>query len=218
MIGIKVDTAAAIRGIVTVFRQLPYATAQALNRTANDFQRVQQEAVLRDFTVRQRTFVLNAIKRLPGQDFATKDKLEATVRIDPQRNQLAKFEAGGEKHAIQGQDYVAIPLEGIKRTKRDLVPRRFYPSVFKPFVDQPNGISIGQQRTFIVPTKGDARLLLQRFGGSRGRRGVRPLYLFVHAVPIDARLHFHDHAIATFRSSWPTNFRDAWLQALRTAR
>lgn len=218
MIDVQVNLAPALRAINAVLKQLPFATAQALNQTANDFQRVEQEAVLRNFTVRQRSYILNSIKRNRGQDFATKDHLVAVVRIDPQRNQLAKFETGGMKVAIQGKPFVAIPLPGIKRTKRDLVPRRLYPSAFKPFIDLPGDRAKGQERTFIVPTKGGDRILLQRFGGTRGKQGVRALYLFVHEVKIDDRLHFHENAVAVARASWAPNFRTAWVQALRTAR
>lgn len=200
----------------TVLKQIPYAAAQALNDTAKDFQQVERQHVDQAMTVRQRTFVLNTVKINRG-DFATRDKLSVFIQIDPTRNQLAKFEAGGEKHSIQGKPYVAIPTPDIRRTKRGLIPRRFYPSAFKPFVETGNQVK-GQERTFIVPTKGGNRLLLQRFGGKRGRHGVRALYLFVPSVHIDAILDFLDNAKAVAKSAWPANFQRRFLAALRTAK
>ena len=200
----------------TVLKQIPYAAAQALNDTAKDFQVVERQHVDRTMTVRQRTFILNTVKIERG-DFATKDKLAVTVQIDPTRNQLAKFEEGGEKHSIQGKHYVAILLPDIRRTKRGLVPRRFYPSAFKPFVDAGTHVK-GEQRSFIVPTKSGNRLLLQRYGGKRGRHGVRALYLFVPSVHIDAVLDFLDNAKAVATSAWPANFNRRFLAALRTAK
>ena len=199
-------------------KQYPFAASTALNALANAGQRAQREVTQREFTLRQATFILNTIKRLPGEDFATKQKLSAGYRIDPRRDFLAKFEAGGEKHAIQGKAYVAVPLPDLRRTKKGLVPRNLYPAAFKPYADQPSGITLGQQRTFIVPTKKGNRVLLQRFGGSRGRKGLRALYLFVPSVHIDPILHFQRTAEAVARSSWPRLFAEALDNALRTAR
>lgn len=218
MIGVTINTGATIKGLDLTSRQIPFAVSTALNNLANAGQRAEQELVQRDFELRQVAFILNTIKRFPQQDFATKQKLAAGYRIDPTRDFLAKHETAHERFAIQGKPYLAIPLPDLRRTKKGLVPRSLYPSAFKPYVDAGN-ISQGQQRTFIVPTKqGGNRVLLQRFGGSRGKKGVRALYLFVPSVHIDARLHFQETAEAVARSAWPRLFAEAWANALRTAK
>jgi hypothetical protein len=218
MIGVRLDFTAAAKALEQTERQYPFAASLALNNLANAGQQAQRVLVRREFTLRQETFILNTIKRFPGEDFATKRKLSAGYRVDPRRDFLAKFEAGGEKHAIQGKSYVAVPLPDLRRTKKGLVPRSLYPSKFKPFADQASGISLGQQRTFIVPTKKGNRVLLQRFGGTRGRRGVRALYLFVPSVHIDPTLQFQQTAETVARSEWPRLFADALAHALETAR
>jgi hypothetical protein len=190
----------------------------ALNNLANIAQRVTQETVMQNFTVRQKPFILNTIKRQRPVDFATKQNLVSAVRVDQTRDFLAKFERGGEKHAIQGKPYVAVPSKDIRRNKRGLIPRNLMPSAFKPFTDHASGLTTGQERTFIVPTKSGNRLLLQRYGGARGKHGIRALYLFVPEVHIPAILHLHDNAIEVARSSWPTVMREAWAFAMRTAR
>ena len=91
------------------------------------------------------------------------------------------------------------------------------PSAFKPWTDW-GSIAEGAKRTFIVPTKSGKRVLLQRFGGTRGKHGVRALYLLVPSVHIDARLQFEQAARAVAQSQWPRIFADAWAQALRTAK
>jgi hypothetical protein len=207
-----------IPSIQQLVRQIPYVQMLAVNQIADEFQKVEQNSLTKQgFTLRQETFIKNTIKRV-GPDFATKQHPVAAVRIDPERDFLAKFERGGIKVALQGKPFVAIPSPGLRRNKRGLIPRKFYPSKFKPFVDHPSGITTGQDRTFIVPTKGGNRLLLQRFGGSRGKRGVRPLYLFVPEVHISPQLHFYDNALAVARSAWPSAVAAAWARAIKTMR
>lgn len=207
------DGRATAKAIGNIARQMPFIRTLALNDLANQAQRIQQHSIERTFTVRQSRYILNTIKRLPGQDFATKASPSARVRVDPERNQLAKFEDGGEKHAIQGKQYVAVPSREMRRTKRGLVPRKLYPSAFKPFVESGKTVK-GAQRSFIIETKGGNRLLLQR----TGKRTVKARYLFVPSVPIDDRLHMEDNARATARSAWPSAAASAWHRAMKTAR
>lgn len=198
-------------------KQVNFATATALNQLANAGQKAQREVVQRNFTLRQEAFILRTVYRMPGEDFATKQKLVSAYRIDPRHDYLAPFEQAHEKHAIQGKDYVAIPLPDLRKTKKGLVPKSLFPSAFKPWVDK-GEVAFGARRTFIVPTQSGNRVLLQRFGGSRGKHGVRALYLFVHSVHITERLHFEETARAVARSEWPRIFAQAWAHALATAR
>jgi hypothetical protein len=209
---VTVNTGATIKGLNTLSRQMPFATATALNLLADQFQRVQQESVRRNFTLRQERFILNTIKRLRGTDFATKQKLQATVRVDPTRDHLARHEKGGIKTAIQGKPYVAIPLPDLRRTKRGLVPRKLYPSAFKPFTDK-GKVTVGAQDSMILPTKSGNRVLLQR----KAKHNLA-LYLFVPSVQITPTLHFQDNAIATARSGWAQAFKQGWHRAMSTAR
>jgi hypothetical protein len=209
----RIDTGATIKALETMRRQLPFATATGLNLLADQFQKVQQESVKRNFTLRQERFILNTVKRFRGVDFATKANLRATVRIDPTRDFLARHEVGGEKVAIQGKPYVAIPLPDLRRTKRGLVPRKMYPSAFKPFTDK-GKVAVGAQNTLILPTKGGNRLLVQ----TRKRGPNKALYLFTPSVHIDPALHFQDNALATARSGWPSAFAQGWTRAMATAR
>lgn len=210
---ITIDPKRTIASLDKMSRQLPFATATALNLLANQFQRVQQESVRRHFTLRQERFILNTIKRMRGTDFATKQKLQATVRIDPTRDMLARHERGGRKVAIQGKPYVAIPLPDLRRTKRGLVPRKLYPSAFKPFTDK-GTVAVGAQNTLILPTKGGNRLLVQ----TRKRGPNKALYLFTPSVQITPALHFQDNAMATARSGWAAAFKQGWARAVSTAR
>lgn len=89
--------------------QLPFAYSLGLNKLVNAAQGAVKDSLAGKFTLRQPSFIQNTIYRQPGQDFATKTNLSATVRVDPKRNFLAKFEDGGLKHSRSGKD-VAIPI------------------------------------------------------------------------------------------------------------
>ena len=91
-------------------------------------QKRQREVTKPALTIRQEAFILRTIYRMPGEDFATKPKLSAGYRTDPRRDYLAKHEDGGEKVAIQGKPYVAVPLPDLKLSKKGLVPKRLFPN------------------------------------------------------------------------------------------
>ena len=222
MIRARINTSQALRVIPAVLRQTIYSARDAINDTAKDFQRAEQQRVLHEFTVRQRAFILNTIKVGPG-GFAKANRLSVIMQIDPARDELAKFEHGGRKVALQGKPYVAIPTKEIRRTKRGLIPRSLYPSAFKPYAEASNTRNhhsqvVGQQRTFFITTKGGNRLLLQRYGGTRGRHGLRALYLFVPSVPIDDRLEFVATARAVAASAYAPAFRRAFARNVSSAR
>jgi len=213
---VKVDLAGAIKLARTVLRQLPYSLRDALNDTAKDFQRAEQNLVLREFNVTQPTFILNSIK--VGRDgFARANKLFVTIEINPERNQLAKFERGGVEQSIAGKRYLAIPSRDVKLTKRGAVPRSLYPGRFGPFTDVDRGsvLATGQDRTFIVRSKSGIPVLLQRTGKGK----VRAIAIYKPEVNLGpGRLHFLQTAEATARSAWKPNFTRAWARNIATAR
>lgn len=215
MYTVRVDVSQALKLTQKVLKQLPFATRDAINATAKDFQKAEQNLVLREFDVKQRDFILNSIKVGPG-GFARANKLSVTMEINPDRNQLAKWEAGGVKQSIAGKAYVAIPSHDIKLTKRGLVPRSLYPGTFGPFtnVDRGGLLATGQKGSFIVMSKAGFPILLQRVGSN-----LRAIAIYKPEVNLGpARLHFLQTAKATAASAWPVNFRKAWVQNIATAR
>lgn len=99
-----------------------FAASVGLNRTANEVQDGIRASLNGKFTLRREAFVKNTIYRKPGEDFASKDKLTAGVRVNEERNILAKFEAGGLKTPTGGRRFLAIPID-VKRNKSDIVTR-----------------------------------------------------------------------------------------------
>lgn len=218
MFTVSVDASQALKLTEKVLKQLPFTVRDALNATAKDFQKAEQNLVLREFDLKQRDFILNSIK--VGRDgFARANKLSVTIEINPDRNQLAKWEQGGYKASIAGKSYVAVPSREIKLTKRGLVPRSLYPSTFGPFTDIHHGglLALGQRDSFIVMSKTGLPILLQRTGP--GKSGLRAIAIYKPEVNLGpARLHFVRTAQATAESAWGPNFAKAWTANIATAR
>jgi len=208
-------------------RQLPFATATAINSTATDFQAAERAGIAARFTVRRAQFILRTVKIARG-DFATKRKLEARVAIDPTRDVLAKFERGGQKRP-RGQDPLSVPIEA-RRTRTGLV-RRAETAARLGFPKGTRRLSrAGRARTFLVASVGIFRRRGPRHRGQRapptGRRkpslfgdpGLQVLHIFRESVPIPPDLRFVLTARRTLHLRWAHNFARAWDHALRTAR
>lgn len=210
-INITADTSEAVQLLQTADRQLPFAISKALNETANEVQKAQRLEVQQHFTLRHPTFILNTIKIFP-QERATKDRLTVVIRIDPDRDFLAKFEAGGEKRPLVGQ-FLAVPAA--IASKHDIIPSSLRP---KALQIQPHTTSAGKiqlkglQGTYIIES-GRFSGLFQRKGGVS-----RLLYAFKKEVPLPASLHFEDTANDVAKDVWEQNFAEAFNFAMETAK
>lgn len=126
-ITIKVEGAEEVNALLA---KLPtnarYGAALGMNRTMDEAQARVKSTLSGRFTLRRKAFIENTIYRKPREDFATKDKLEARVQVNPERDFLAKFEEGGDKHPTGGRKALGIPvLGGARPTRGALVPEKF---------------------------------------------------------------------------------------------
>lgn len=224
MISIKVDATATRSALRSLFAdQLPFATMRAINETAKQFQEEQRRGMQQRFTVRRPQFVLRAVKISP---FATKQRLEARIAIDPPGGQaradiLTKFEEGGTKTPRTGAR-IAIPDQA-RRTKAGVVSRTQRPSAFD---FQPHGtfvfsrsarVMVGKRRTVLIRQPGGRGVILQRVGRGRASE-LRALYVFRPHVPIDQLLEFEETAFRVVRERWSENFEAAFARAIATAK
>jgi len=197
---IRVDAAAVTKALGELQKQARFATSKALNDTANDAQRAIQDSLAQKFTLRRPDFIKRTIKRERPNDFATKDNLVATVRVDPKRDILAKFEDGGEKVPTKGKA-LAIPTLSVRRTKADVIQKSQRPRALlssgKAFV---RGAAIVQKA--------------RRVAGGLGRI----LYIFKARVRIDNRLHFVDTATQSVEATWAARAIAAVDRAINTIR
>jgi len=207
-------------------RQIPFATAVALNKTALDAQRYQQNWILRRYTIRSRFWMSRQVKHKPR---ATKLHQWTKLAIDPpgKRNAKAyigKFEKGGRKTPRRSKN-IAIPVMA-KRTGSGKIRANVQ---IKQFNFRRVGRSIiGDKRTWIIE-HGASAGIYQRFGARRKKRAksgtahrakgrYKMLYALARSVPIDNRLRFVQNITRIVRKQFAGRFRNAWKQAMRTAR
>lgn len=218
------NIAAVIAKFEAVGRQIPFAASRALNDTAKAFQDEERDDMAREFRLRRPDFVLRAIYIAP-RDFATKDKLNVTIQInpaeDPQRSGvgargrydfLNKFEDGGEKVNTIGGQNVAIPTDNLKRNKNEIIPARLW---IRNLLPDPNEMSDPNTKAFIIKS-GPRKGIYQRYG--RGGRNIRLLYSLKPSTPVPASLHFFKNAQTAWDFYFPFFFSKWFKVAVETAR
>lgn len=185
-IQIDVKGSEAVRAeLKDIGRKAPRAMSETLNATANAAQK-EIRGGLDVFTLRRKTFVEQTIYRQRGVDFATTKKLQAVVRVNPDRDFLAQHEDGTPKTARSGSS-VAIPMDAVQQHARNgIIPTKFRPS----------GLRLHPQVRKVVTPAG-VFLVRNRPGKGKGRLdGWRTefLYRLKGSVPLKPRLRFHVHA------------------------
>lgn len=201
---VHVDPSDALSYLQRVSDQAPFAISKAVNAVANHGQQAIRENIKSKFTLRRETFVLNTVK-IERADRATKTKLDATIRIDPTRDFLAKHEAGGIKTARDGRS-IAIPTEHVRRNKSDIVPKAQRPRVL---LDSKSAL---KGRIFKTDTG-----ILRTLGRGKARV-TNLLYALVRSVRITPRLGFVVTATKEIQSTWKGEMTSAFIEAERTAR
>lgn len=211
-IRVRIDAKEVQRRMGDLARRSPRAVANAINKTAEDFQKEQRRVMRTAFTVRRPAFVDRAIKIKP---FARSGSLSATVSVDPPGGQarasiLTQHETAGQKRARDG-GRVAVPIHA--RTNKAGIPQRIRQLGLKP---DEHGRIVGRNRTFMVK-KGGKVTILQRTG--RGKNaGVRVLYTLKRSVPLKARLQFHKTAQRVVRQRLQPNLTAGIREAIEHAR
>ena len=181
-----------------VKKQLPFATALALTRTAKEVQREEIAHIRRAFTVRG-TWLREGGKFGVGITPASKQDLVALV--ESRAPWLEEHEEGTTR--TPAGSHFAIPQADIRRTKTQIIAKSQRPTALK--------------RAFKTQTKKGIPLLLQRVG--RGKRSIlRVMYQLTGKAKIEPRLRFIETGRAVVNRVWKQNFSEALDHAIRTAR
>lgn len=222
-------------------KQVPFATARALNSVYNDAQNALRAEIQRRFVLRQPQYVLRTIYR-DRRDMADHraKRFEATVRLHPQSGRhpnaglLARFIEGNPK--TRGAFPVFIPTSVIRPGFQQQVPRYLYP---KPLgLDQtyrysvaPGSVGKAKRKrgsaaarlvkpfilspeTHGVPLK--AWGIYRRWGP--GKRDIEMIWSLKNMIQIPKRLEFYGIGNRVVRQQWPVRFAQAMEAALATAR
>lgn len=185
--------------IAEVGRQIPFATAVALTRTAKDVQARLIADLPADFTVRS-PWTAKGIR----VKSANKRNLEA--QVGSRDEYMARQATGGVKEPRSGQT-VAVPITGRGRaratvkspTRRGKWPARL----------------LQKPRYFIQKINGKLGLWRRP---SKGKRAIQLVYSLVDEVRIPKRWPLQRTAQAVVRKQWDRRAQEALTQALLTAR
>jgi hypothetical protein len=244
-ISTRTNAGVAVRSIESVGKQFLFATAVALNRTANDFQREQRAHQGRAFHLRRRQWADRNVK-IRNEERAKRDRLEVTIRMEApgtgRSDILSKFEPGGTKDPAKASR-LAVPQEEVKRTSGGIIRRNQRPKAFD--FERMGGkhatamhVFQGKNRTFMIRNPDGTGGIYQRVGKratkrrpGEGRRlasdlatrrardlNVRILYRFTPESRIDSRLHFVENAGRVLRARFSTTFEEAFAKAMEAGR
>ena len=184
--------------ISTIAKQIPFATALALTRTAKEVQREEIAHIRTAFTARG-SWLREGGRFGVGITPASKENLVAVVES---RAPWLEAHEEGTNRTPEGAHF-AIPQKDIRRTKTQVISRSQRPKAL--------------QRAFKVETKRGVPLLLQRVG--RGTRSIlRVMYQLTGRATIAPRLRFVETGRAEVERVWRRIFSEALDRAIRTAR
>jgi hypothetical protein len=175
---------AAHRLLVDIRNRAPFAVALACNKVADGVQAEVRKGLGSRFTLRRKLFVEQTIYRNKATDFAKKDRLQAIVRVNPERDFLVKHEDGGDKGPRSGL-HVAIPTTKVRPQFSQVVKANLRLSALR-----------GQSNVRKITTNAGTFLVRDVKGRGKAGRGARTdfLYALKRSVRIRPRLRFLDTA------------------------
>jgi hypothetical protein len=201
-------------------KQLPFATAQAINAVAMKVQAAER-ANLQSRLDRPTPFTVNsvAVKK------ATKSTLTATVYVkDIAARYLAPYETGGTQ-ALPGSSRAALnPKDPTLLNRYGGLPRnkiatlRNRPDVFVGTVQTKDGPVDGVwQRPYYRPkAQKRGRSKLPKGSNTTGR--LKLLVRFTDPQPVTKELHYGTTAAEIVKRNMPIELRRAFAQAMKTAK
>jgi hypothetical protein len=221
LIKTTLDISGALALTDLILRKVPYATNNALTRTAKEVVAIERDELKSEFQIRKQ-FILNRVQIVK---YSTTSSLWTRVAIN-QKVQggellLAMFEEGGEKLPELGSE-VAVPLTG--GPARPSSAQTVRPSLmYKSLKMQKHTTMLGKiqykgdRRTFVVPGVG----VFQRISAKRRSGHAKPgqgdgrdvggavlIYSFKRGVPLRAQMHF----VKTARALVERRFSDIWRE------
>lgn len=179
-------------------KQIRYATAVALTRSAEHAQQSILSRTHDIFTIRKNWLT-------PGNMFGINRKAaradDLTAEVYTRAPWMSLQESGGLK--IPAKKWLAIPQEGVRRTKKDLIPSGEKPKALK--------------RSFVIWNTKSGPMLFKRTG--RGKNStIKAMYAFEKNAKIDPRWQFVRTGIDTVKKVYAKIFAASIKDALETAK
>lgn len=206
-------------------KQVPYATALALTRTAQDCQKALKSELGKHFTMRERgPHGPAAGIRVRAAKKRDLDSGAAVGSIDPYMAMQAR---GGTKRARAKT--MGVPLVGGARAKKtSKVMQNKWPSrLLADYTPPPKGRGYSRpgadKRLFIAPIKGGPQVGIykrrRRATWKGGKRTpIQLMYAFRSRVRVPRRWPMDDTVKRTVRQMWRVNAYNAILEAMESSK
>ncbi|MGA7887607.1 MAG: hypothetical protein WCA44_17875 [Acidobacteriaceae bacterium] len=236
-----VDVSAAVGGLNDLQKKdIPFALAKSLTRSAQAGQRAVQDSLGGKFTLRN-TFTRQGIRFKPAEKKAA--RIEADVHTDTANratgapDYLGLQQTGGEKVAHEGHTYIAVPtsvfrtLFGNGVRSRELLPGNLLHAVAGRYsiLRRRKGMKDAQialinQKlvrgwVIFVQKLADGHKAIMARSPYEGERDIYPLYLLIPEAHVRARLGMDktvDAAVqAAFPEAWQETWRDIMVKGLQ---
>lgn len=186
-------------------RQIPFATALALTKTAQAAQTEIRRELPHRFEIRNQ-FVSRGVKIQP----ATKASQEAAVYwqapVASRREfaqSLARQETGGTK--TPAKKWLAVPQKAVKRTGGGMIPKRLKPAA-----------ALRSKRTFIAPNTSGGETIYRRL--TKRRYPIVALYTLTDRANVRGALEFVPTARDVARRVYKREFGKAFAKAIASRR
>ena len=202
-IKVDIDTDDLVKLVSLTLRQLPYATNNAITRTAKEAVSAGQKELESHLQIRK-NFILKRVKIL---QYSKVGNLTAIIGIDSKVQGspliLGFLEEGGTKEPTSGEG-IAIPITG------EAARPTFAQSI-------PTGLKYGnlafannkgKKRTFIIPDVG----VFQRIGP--GRDGTVLIYSFKPSARLPAHFKLRDAMIAVIGQRFSVIFTEEFTKEI----
>jgi hypothetical protein len=217
----KLDISGAIALFDLILTKVPYATNNALTRTARELVTVERDELSREFQIRKQ-FILN---RVQITKWSKVSSLWTEVAINKNvaggELLLTMFEEGGEKLPDLGSE-IAVPITGTAArptfAQSNLTSLAYKKLAIEKHITELGKIQYkGAKRTFVIPgvgifqrNQGKRRSKRAKKGQGSGRdqSGATLIYSFKRAVPLRAQMHF----VATARAFVLDRFEVVWIE------
>jgi hypothetical protein len=222
-LGFKIDITGYVEEVEQArSRDIPFVTAKALTRTAQDIQTEVRRDIQRDFTIRN-NWTQQGIKITPAQKLSW--PITAEVYTDTGNNSgavdyLEAQEDGGDKVPHQGHTYLAIPTQQLRAiTGNGIIPAPLRPSELlaeftgthvgrrsKKDVRTPKALQFVGFKQFI---RGNLFIMGRR---PESEKEAIPLYLLTPEAHIKPVLAMQQTAERVAEERFDTHWDDAWSE------
>lgn len=204
-IKVEVDTEAVVKLCATVLRQLPYATNNAITRTAKEAVDAGQKEVTADLQLRKK-FILSRIRIL---QYSKVNNLTAIIGIDNRVQGapliLGLLEDGGTKEPTRGSG-IAIPLTG------EAARPSFVDSVTTAlrYTNLRFDKGQGRKKTFLVPNVG----IFQRLGPGKGPEATALIYLFKPSAKLSKHIALREAMLKVIGARFSAIFTEEFTKEI----